>query len=143
MTNYPPYQQYPGKPTQWGQWTPTSPIPQEDRSAAALAHSASLIAMVFSLGWLSFVGPLVMWILYKDRSPYVRKAAAGAFNFNIWANVMMIVGQLLTFTLLFAWIGIPLMVIAAVLMVWTHLRGTMRSLRGEPYTYRHQLRILS
>ncbi len=41
----------------------------------AAAH-ASCFAMALSAGWLSFVGPLVMWLIYKDRSPFVRQAAA-------------------------------------------------------------------
>ena len=34
-------------------------IGSEDRTAAALAHAASLIAMVISAGWLSFVGQII------------------------------------------------------------------------------------
>ena len=36
--------------------TLSAQIPDEDRHAAALAHASTLIAMVVSAGWLSFVG---------------------------------------------------------------------------------------
>ena len=40
-------------------------VSSNDKSLAALAHAASLIAMILSAGWLSFVGPLIMWFIYK------------------------------------------------------------------------------
>ena len=137
------YQQPHANPYQQAGWQQSPMIPEQDRSAAALAHGASLIAAVFSVGWLSFLGPLVMWVLYKDRSPHVREAAAGAFNFNIWVNILMVVGKVLTWTLLFAWIGIPMMIVAGFLLIWAHLRGVMKSMNGKPYVYKHQLRILN
>lgn len=128
----------------YGYQTPqTYQIPTEDRTAAALAHFSTIIAMVISVGWLSFAGPLLMWLMYKDRSRYVRHAAAGAFNFNIWANLMMIVGQVLCYTLILLPVGIPMILIAAFLMLWTHTRAGLRALQGGEYSYRHQLRILS
>lgn len=123
-------------------WNHQAPIPTEDRSAAALAHGSTLIAMVISGGWLSFVGPLVIWMLYKDRSRYVRHAAAGAFNFNIWLTLATIIGWLLTFTVLLAWIGIPLIILTTVLQIWSHLRGTLASLNGRNYSYPFETHIL-
>lgn len=136
-----PFQQ-PQQPTATT-WRPGAPVPPADRTPAAVAHGASLVAGILSVGWLSFVGPLVMWVLYKDRSPYVREAAAGAFNFNLWVNLVLVIGQVLFWSVIGAPVGLPLIVFAAVLMVWTHLRGVLRSLAGKPYTYRHQLRILN
>ena len=43
-------------------------ISSDDRSLAALAHASSLIAMILSAGWLSFVGPLIC-LLYTSPSP--------------------------------------------------------------------------
>ncbi|MGO4957350.1 DUF4870 domain-containing protein [Luteococcus sp. Sow4_B9] len=154
--NHEAYNQWnPGQQPHPSQQPPTSPygtayqpagaqaIPPDDRSAAALAHASTLISMVISAGWLSFVGPLVIWMLYKDKSPYVRKAAAGAFNFNIWVNIAMVIGWILTLTIILAWIGIPLMIFAAILQVFAHVRACLRALNGEEYTYRKQLRILT
>ena len=45
---------------------------------AILAHLAAVIAMVVSAGWLTFVGPLIVWFIYKDKSRFVRNAAAGS-----------------------------------------------------------------
>ncbi|MEL4504335.1 DUF4870 domain-containing protein [Luteococcus sp. H138] len=118
-------------------------IPTEDRTAAALAHGSTLIALVFSVGSLPFLGPLVMWLLYKDRSQYVRRAAASAFNFNIWLTLANIVAWILIFTV----IGIPvaafIFLVTTVMQVWCHLRATLKSLNGSDYRYPFQTRILS
>ncbi len=114
----------------------------DDRTPAALAHASSLIAMALSAGWLSFVGPLVMWFLYKDRSPFVRQAAAGSFNFNLGLWVMAIIGWVLIFTIIGLPIGILLLVISAVGQVIGHVLGTLRAIRGRTMKYPFQLRVL-
>ena len=114
----------------------------DDRTPAALAHASSLIAMVISAGWLSFVGPLVMWILYKDRSPFVRQAAAGSFNFNLGLWLMTIVGWVLIITVIGLPIGILLVVLAMVAQVVGHVIGTLRATRGRTMNYPFQLRVL-
>lgn len=113
----------------------TSMTTGEERSVATLAHLSAIIAMIVSAGWLSFVGPLVVWFLYKDRSPFVRNAAAGAFNFNIWAWVMNVVAWILFFTVFLAPVSIVLWVIAGFLTLWCHIHGALRAQRGRLYRY--------
>ncbi len=72
-------------------YQPTSPVRGDERSLAVLAHLSAIIAMVVSAGWLSFAGPLLVWLLFRHRSDFVRRSAAGAFNFNLWAWVISVV----------------------------------------------------
>lgn len=122
----------------------TGTIPAEDRSMAMVAHLSTLASMVLSVGWLSFVGPLIVWAIYKDRSPFVRQAAAGAFNFNVSMWVLVVVGWILTFTLVLAVVGIPLLIVGYLGQLIFHIVGAVRANRGEAYRYPMQfLRILS
>lgn len=114
----------------------------DDRTPAALAHASSLIAMVISAGWLSFVGPLVMWLLYKDRSPFVRQAAAGSFNFNLGLWVMNIVGWILIITIIGIPVGIVLLVISYLGQIIGHIIGTVRATQGRTMNYPFQIRVL-
>lgn len=123
--------------------TLSAQIPDEDRHAAALAHASTLIAMVVSAGWLSFVGPLIIWMLYKDRSPYVRRAAAGAFNFNIWVTLASIIAWVLIITVIGAPIGIPLLAFTAIVQLFAHLNACFKALRGKHHDYMFQTRILN
>ncbi|OLL82996.1 hypothetical protein Ae263Ps1_0051c [Pseudonocardia sp. Ae263_Ps1] len=56
--------------------------PEGSRIAAILAHLSAPIAAVLSAGLLSLLGPLLVWLVKKD-DPFARRAAAGAFNFNL------------------------------------------------------------
>lgn len=113
-----------------------------DRGARILAHLSAPIAFVISAGWLSVLGPLIVWAVYKDRNPSVRRAAAGAFNFNVGFWLMQVIGWILVFTL----IGIPVALliwgITFVVAAWCHLKGALRAAGGRDYDYPFQIRIL-
>ncbi len=115
----------------------------EERTASILAHVSALIAAVVTAGWLSFVGPLVIWAIYKDRSPLVRQAAAGAFNFNLGLWVMNVVAWICLFTIILSPVAIILFVIANVGMVVWHVLAAIRAGQGRPYNYPFQIRVLS
>ena len=61
----------------------------------------------------AIAGPLIVWLAKKDSSPFVRNAAAGAFNFTLSMWLVGLVGWILTFTVIFAVVGIPMIVISA------------------------------
>ncbi|MBB1035850.1 DUF4870 domain-containing protein [Dietzia sp. CQ4] len=143
MTQQPGSPQY-GDPQYGTQQFGDQPVAgPDDRTPAALAHASSLIAMALSAGWLSFVGPLVMWLIYKDRSPFVRQAAAGSFNFNVGLWIMSIVGWIFIITVIGIPIGLVLLAVSFVLQIVGHLIGTVRATRGRTINYPFQLRILS
>ncbi|MBW8732612.1 MAG: DUF4870 domain-containing protein, partial [Terrabacter sp.] len=87
MTDQPEQPQFPQQDPQ-----PAQGILAEDRTVAILAHLSAIIAAVVSAGWLSILGPLVVWFVYKDKSLFVRQAAAGAFNFNLTIWVAVVAG---------------------------------------------------
>ncbi len=131
---------YPPPPYARGPYDPTighapSMTNGEERSVATLAHLSAIIAMLLSAGWLSFVGPLIVWFLYKDRSPFVRNAAAGSFNFNVWAWVMNIVAWIMVFTVILAPVAVVLWIVAGIMTLWCHIRGALFANRGRLYRY--------
>jgi len=126
-------------PNPYGQaLTPTS----EERTWAILGHLAAIIAAVISAGWLSFVGPLVIWALYKDRSPFVRRAAADSFNFNLAVWAAIIVGWIMVFTVVLIPVAVLVWVVAVVAAVWFHVRAAMAANRGEPFRYPWSIPVL-
>ena len=115
----------------------------DERSMAVIAHLSAIIAMVLSAGWLSFVGPLLVWALYKDRSRYVRRAAAGSFNFNIWAWLMNVIAWICLFTVILSPVSIILWIVAGIMTLWCHVRGALRASNGQTYDYPASIRILN
>ena len=48
----------------------------DDRTWAMLAHISPIVG-------IGFIGPLVVWLIYKDKSPFVADQAKEALNFNL------------------------------------------------------------
>lgn len=119
-----------------------SQVAGEERSMALVAHLSTLVAMIVSAGWLSFVGPLIVWFMYRDRSEFVRRSAAGAFNFNLGMWLLALLGWICVLTLIGAVIGIPILIFAAIAQIVCHVIGAVKANKGELYRYPFQLRIL-
>ena len=134
MTSTPPY-----GPSSYGTPQPTS----DERLWAILAHLSAPIASVISVGWLTIVGPLVVWVLYKDKSAFVRQAAAGAFNFTLTMWLISVIGWVLTFTVVFMVVGIPMIIIGALGSIVLGIVGAIKTSSGVAFTYPWQLAVLS
>ncbi|RRJ85595.1 DUF4870 domain-containing protein [Gulosibacter macacae] len=119
---------------------PYTPHPQagpngEDRTAAVVAHLSAPIAAIVSAGWLSFVGPLIVWLIYKDRSPFVRTAAAQSFNYQITMWLTGIVGWILIFTIVLFPIGLLMLLVSSVMAIILGVWGAIRTAGGNQYRY--------
>lgn len=117
----------------------------EDRTMMLLAHLSAPAAMLLSAGWLPFVGPLLIWLFYKDRSAAVRTASAGAFNFNLSLTIISIglwISVFLTLGVGFLW-AVPGWIALFVIQLWCHIKGAIRAGEGRVYDYPFQIRVLS
>ena len=130
-----PYQPYPDA-------VPGAAPSPSSRIAAILAHLSAPLAALLSAGSLSLLGPLLVWLLMKN-DPNARRAAAGAFNFNLSFWVLYLVSWLLIFTVIGAVIGIPLIIALFVVSAWCHIKGAIRAADDRPYDYPFQIRVLS
>jgi len=109
---------------------------------AMLAHLSMIVGLVLSAGWLTFVGPLVLWLVYKDRSPFVRQASAGAFNFSLAVSVASILVWLLVITFFGIPLALVLGLVVAVASIAMPIVGAMRADKGQPYHYPLQIPVL-
>lgn len=101
--------------------------PEQERTWGTLAHGVPLVAMVLSAGTLGFVGSLVIYLLYKDRGPFVRAHAANAVNVQIVTGIVLIISIPLFFVLV-GFLTYPLALVYAFVM---HLIGTLKANKGE------------
>jgi uncharacterized Tic20 family protein len=85
--------------------------------------------MVVSAGTLGFVASLVIYLIYRDRGPFVRAHAANAVNVQLTALIGLVVSGLLMLVLV-GFITYPLVVVAAVVI---HVIAAMRANAGEWY----------
>jgi uncharacterized Tic20 family protein len=127
MTEQPQYQQpqYPHQPHPQR----ASMSQQEEKTWATLTHVISGVAMVVSAGTLGFVASLVIYLVQKDRGPFVRAHAANAVNVQLTALIGLIVSGVLMIVLV-GFLLYPLVVVGAVAL---HAIAAMKANNGEWY----------
>ena len=85
--------------------------PTDERTWGTIAHGGTLAATILSGGTLGFVCALVIYLLYKDRGPFVHHHSANALNVQIFGAILVIGGIILTVTVIGAIIGIPMIIV--------------------------------
>jgi uncharacterized Tic20 family protein len=125
---YPP-QQYnqPGSPQYVGQ-TPVSE--SDEKTWGLLAH--------ISIPFIGFVGPLIVYLVYKDRSPWLKDASTEALNFSILYTIASVVCSILI-SLLIGAILLPIVFIAALIFC---ILAAVAANRHELYRYPVNWRIV-
>jgi len=56
-------------------------LSQNEKNASALIHLSAFLSFVFPLG--SIIGPVIMWMVQKDKSEYLDENGREAINFNL------------------------------------------------------------
>lgn len=101
--------------------------PAQERTLGAVAHGVPLVAMVLSAGLLGFVGSLVIYLMYKDRGPFVRQHAANSLNVQIITGIVL----LISFPLMLVLVGFVTYALALVFAFVLHLLGAIKANNGE------------
>lgn len=114
----------------------------DDRTGALISHLSAPVAALISAGWLSIAGPLVMWLIFKDKSPFIRVASAESFNFQITTWIASIVGWILCFTIILLPIGLLLILLAGLASIVFGIIGAVKVANGEQYRYPWNLKLL-
>ena len=113
----------------------------EERQWAMFAH---LSAIVGALIGLSFLGPLVVWLVKKETMPFVDDQGKEALNFNIMLLIVFAVLWALTFVTL--GIGIlltgPLMFIVGVAALVLVIIAGIKANEGVAYRYPFSTRLI-
>ncbi|WP_283134807.1 DUF4870 domain-containing protein [Rhizohabitans arisaemae] len=102
----------------------------DDTTMAMVSHLLGLFT--------SFVGPLVMYIVKKDESPYVRDQAAEALNFQITVAIAAIVSSILMLIL----IGFLLIFVVSIGALVLSIMAALAANRGENYRYPFNIRMI-
>ena len=107
---------------------------QDEKTWSIMAHLSVLAALV----GLMPLGALVVWLIYKDRSPRVGFHALQALWYQIAWLVILVVGWSITFVLSFILIGllfIPVMLIASLVPLVHGCYAAYKVSQGVDYRY--------
>ena len=109
--------------------------PDDERLWATLAHLSAFLGFV----GLPVIGPLVIFLIFGNRSRYVRHHSAEALNFNITMLVAVLISGLLILVL----IGFILLPIIACAWFILTIVATIAANRGEWYRYPFTVRLVN
>jgi len=119
------------------------PAPAADsRNLAVVAHLSALVGLA---GVPSFIGPLVVWLLHRDRDPWVAEQARDALNFNL--SLLVYAGGALALTVLTVGLGllvvVPVAVVAAAGWLIVTVLAAIRAADGGRYRYPLTLQLIN
>ncbi|GAA1705397.1 hypothetical protein GCM10009734_05070 [Nonomuraea bangladeshensis] len=103
----------------------------DDTTMAMLAHLLGLLA--------SWIGPLIIYLIKRDQSPYVRDQAAEALNFQI----TMFIGYVVAGVLSVVFIGVLLLPVIWVLSLIFHIQAAVATNKGQRYRYPLSIRMIT
>lgn len=101
-----------------------------------LAHLSALAGFVIPFG--NIVGPLVIWLIKKDGSPFVDDQGKESLNFQITITILMIVSAILIIVI----IGILLLPLVGLLSLIFIIVAAVKANGGERYRYPFALRLI-
>lgn len=121
----PAYSQVPayGQAPAYSQQGQAPVSPSDARMWSLFAHLGGV--------FLSFLVPLVIYLVYKDRDPFVRRHAAQALNFQIILAIIYFVSSLLIIVL----VGLVMLPAAFIASVVFSIMAAIAANDGREYTY--------
>lgn len=141
-----PYGQQPYAPTQAYQTQPSTMSAQDERTWGAISHAGAVAAMVLSAGFLGFLASIAVYVIHKDRGPFVRAHAANSLNIQISMFIWLVVAAVVYVILGLITLGIgfvvflPVFLVPLVIAGVMHVIGAVKAYNGEwwnpPFTPR-------
>ena len=109
-----------------------SQVPSDSRGWAAAAHLVPLVG-------LSFVAPLIIWLIKRDEDAYVEHHAREALNFQISLLIYFVV----SFILIIILIGIVLLIVLGIFAFIVMIVAGVKAATGTLYRYPLTIRFVS
>ena len=128
----PPTPQYSGAQPPY---QPVAMTPADQRTWAMATHLSAFLAAFVAL---SFLGPLIMYVVFKDRGAFIRQHSAQALNFQL----TMWIGLLISFPLMLVGIGFITAGAIAIAMLVCHILGAVAASEGRDYSYPFTIRFV-
>lgn len=118
---------------------PVTPLPPPSIGPASQDEKTLAIVMhILCLVGLAIVGPLVIWLMKKDQSPYLDAQGRELLNFQISYAVYAFVA----FLLIFVFIGVVLFPLVLLAVLILTIIGIVKATEGQVYRFPFTIRLL-
>jgi uncharacterized protein len=134
-----------GQPPPYAPPPPAPLSPQDARNLAMLTHLSGLISLI---GLPSFVGPMIVWLVNREKDPFVDGEGKEALNFNLSVLIYAAVGGLLAFVAAIFTLGlalflvIPIAIGAGIAWFVFVILAAIQASKGQPYRYPLTIRMI-
>ncbi len=112
-------------------------ISKDDRTWALVCHLAGFAAFT-GIPFGNILGPLVVWLIKKDKSWFVNEQGKEALNFQISLTIYALVAAILIFVL----VGIPLLFVLGIGWLILMILAAIKANEGISYRYPLTLRFI-
>ena len=105
-------------------------ISEEEKSLAMLCHLLGIFT--------GFLGPLIVWLVKKDSSPYMDHHGRESLNFQLTVMIVLFSLGCVTAVLMLVLVGIlliPVLMVLPVLAIVAEVLGAVAAQKGEWYRY--------
>ncbi len=111
-------------------------IDRDTRMWATFCHLAGLLSLT-GIPFAGLLGPLVIWLVKEEQSPFVDDQGREAINLQISMGIYTVVAAFLCIVL----IGIPILAALALAEIVFIILACVRSNEGELYRYPLTIRV--
>jgi len=101
----------------------------DERTWAMLCHLSALAGCILPLG--NILGPLAVWLLKKDGSPFIDGHGRAALNFQITVSLVLLLAIPVAFLGITKYVLIPLVVIMLGYTLYVIALSAMKARKGE------------
>lgn len=115
---------------------PKPGLKPDERNLALLSHLGTLAGYMVGFGHIAV--PLVIWLMKKDESEFVRENALESLNFQISMTIWLVISAILTVVL----IGIPMLIVLGIIDLVCIVLATIKASNGESYRYPLTIRLV-
>ena len=112
-------------------------IPRDVRTMAMLCHLSAFVGLI-GVPFGNILGPLLVWLLKRDESPFIDANGKESLNFQISLIIYAIIGAILILVV----VGILLLSALFLFGVITVIVASIRAANGETFRYPLTIRLL-
>ena len=112
-------------------------VSTEDRNYAAMTHVGTVAAAIFSGGFLDIIVPAIAYVVFKDKSDFLKDHIKQQLNFqltNLLVLAVAVVVSAVTFGIGLV-VAIPAILFFFVTDIVCSIRAALAASRGEEYEF--------
>jgi uncharacterized Tic20 family protein len=108
-----------------------------DRTLGMVAHLLGLAGFIIPFG--NIIGPLILWQVKKDQSPFAADQAKESLNFQITVTIAYVIAFLLFFVVIGVFL-LPLIGLVSLILI---IIAAIQANSGAAYRYPFAWRLIS